>query len=129
VPKIISPEKDGTSGFIGDARVDFKWGDVTDPSGISYDIQVASDPNFNAVIFQYTGLPTAEYKSKEKEVLPFGEYYWRVRAVDGASNTGEWTPATHFKAGLISLGTFIIIIVVLIVVLAIYLRARAVFKK
>jgi hypothetical protein len=130
IPKIDSPGKDGAAGFIGDAKVDFKWNSVTNRNGgITYDIQVASEPNFNAPIFQHTGLSLPEYKSTEKETLPNGEYYYRIRAIDAAGNTSDWTEAVRFKAGLISTGTFIIIIVVLVVVLAIFLRARAVFKK
>lgn len=77
----------------------FDWGDVTDPSGISYTLQVASDVDFNNVVVEKENLPVSEYTLADNETLaPAGQkaYYWRVRAVDGASNEGEWSSVGLF---------------------------------
>jgi hypothetical protein len=46
VPQVTSPTDGSTVGFIGDTKVNFDWTDVTDPSGVYYDLQVATDANF-----------------------------------------------------------------------------------
>lgn len=128
VPQIESPAIGGTVGFTGSAKVNFKWADVTDPSGISYDIQVATDSAFSDIVFEHSVLTAALYDSTNAEALPKGQYYWRVRAVDGANNASDWTAATQFKSGLISV-TMLIILIVIVIGVIIFLRARAVFSK
>lgn len=130
LPKIASPGKGSVVGFIGDTKVTFKWTEVTDPSGVSYDLQVASDSKFSNIVINHTRLTTSEYKSTDAEALAHGEYYWRVRAIDGAGNASEWTAPYPLKAGFMAVSTFIIVVVVgLIVIVAIVLRARAVFGR
>ena len=129
VLQIKSPASGATVGFIGSAKVIFKWTEVTDPSGVSYDIQVATDSDFKDIVFEHSGLTSAEYESIDTEALARGQYYWRVRAVDGASNASDWTATTQFKSGRMSLTTIIIILVVMVVIILIALRARAVFSK
>jgi hypothetical protein len=89
---------------IVEAEAYFDWGDVTDDSlPVSYTLQIASDPDFTASIREKEGLTGSEYTLTEAERLePAGRetpYYWRVRAVDGAFNEGEWTYPILFYAG------------------------------
>ena len=80
----------------------FDWSDVTDPSGVSYTLQVASDANFNAVILEKAGLSLSECTLTATEKLaPSGHRanYWRVKAVDGAANEGEWSSVGLFYVG------------------------------
>jgi hypothetical protein len=128
-PLVDYPGDGDMVGFIGDTRVTFQWKDISDPSGVTYDIQVATDSAFNGVVFEHTGLTIAEYKSMADEALPNGEYYWRVRGVDEATNIGAWSATTNFKAGFMSLTTLIIIVVVLILVIVAIVRIRVVFFK
>jgi len=127
-PHVESPASGDAVGFIGKTKVDFEWTEVTDPSGVSYDIQVATDSDFSGIVFEHSGLTTIEYKSTEAEALPQGEYYWRVRAVDGANNASDWV-TTQFKSGRISSTTGIIIGVVIVVLFLIVLRIRAIRSK
>ena len=129
VPRIKSPISNKTMGIIGDTRVDFFWNEVSDPSGVTYDIQVATDIDFNGIVMEKTELSAAEYRSFDDEKLPQGPYYWRVRAMDYASNVSAWSTPAQFKVGLVSLTTLLIIVAVLVVVILIAARASAVFKS
>ena len=80
------------------------------------------------MVFEYSGLTAAEYKSTDTEALPKGQYYWRVRAIDGAANTSGWTDSIQFKAGFLSVTAVIIIILAVIVMVIISLRIRAVSR-
>jgi hypothetical protein len=87
----------------------FEWDAVTDVSPasnpVTYDLQVASDANFSSTstLIDVTGLTAATYTIPEEEKLEStGEdapYYWRVRAVDAASNASTWSPASTFTVG------------------------------
>ena len=98
-PTLVSPEVAGTTG----ARAHFDWLEVSDDSGVSYNLQVAVDANFNAVLLNKTGLENSEYTlSQEERLEPIQEdnpYYWRVKAVDGALNESGWTNARLFYIG------------------------------
>lgn len=128
-PQIGSPGDGDTVGLVGDTRVTFKWKDIDDPSGVTYDIQVATDSSFNGIVLEHTGLTMAEYKSMSDEALPPGEYYWRVRGVDEATNVGDWSLTTNFKAAFMSVTTAIIIVVVIILLIVAIIRIRVVFFK
>ncbi len=85
VAVLISP---GYDEVINDNTPYFDWSDVIDPSGVSYNIQVDSD-NFSLPELDISGISSSFYTSGIS--LSQGEYHWRVRATDGAGNTGEWT--------------------------------------
>jgi len=98
VPVAQLPETAGTA----EEKARFDWGDVTDPSGVSYTLQVASDVNFNTILVEKESLPLSEYTLTEGEKLaPAGQkaYYWRVKAVDGAANEGGWSTVGLFYVG------------------------------
>ncbi|MBA7565265.1 hypothetical protein ES708_06941 [subsurface metagenome] len=98
VPVAQLPETAGTA----EEKARFDWGDVTDPSGVSYTLQVASDVDFNNIVVEKNNLPISEYTLTEgEELAPAGQkaYYWRIRAVDGASNEGVWSLVGLFYVG------------------------------
>jgi len=98
VPLPGLPEAAGTA----QEQARFDWGDVTDPSGISYTLQVASDIDFNTLAVDKEGIPFSEYTlTGDEKLAPAGQraYYWRVKAVDGASNEGEWSSVGLFYVG------------------------------
>lgn len=84
------------------------WEDVTDKSmPVTYTLQLAQDAGFSAgsVLLEETGLTDSEYligSSTMKSLHPRRSYYWRVRAVDSASNEGEWTKAAEIKIAAVS---------------------------
>ncbi len=88
-----------------EALTQFDWADVTDPSGVTYTLQVATSEDFSqsSIVLEKTGLTTSAYTLKESEKLPSTEkdapYYWRVKATDGASNESGWTGLGEFYVG------------------------------
>jgi hypothetical protein len=74
----------------------FDWGDVTDPSGVNYILQVDNDTDFSSPIISKEGLTGSTYTLAEDEALPAGAYYWRVEAIDGVGNTAGWTDSFSF---------------------------------
>jgi hypothetical protein len=98
VPVLLSPKVASTA----EVETYFDWEDVTDPSGVSYTLQVASDANFTTLVLEKEGLQHSEYtvaKGEELESTGKKAYYWRVKAVDGASNESEWAPPGLFYVG------------------------------
>jgi len=96
VPKLVFPEMAGTA----KAPITFYWSSVIDDSlPVTYDLQVATDSKFssNSLIIERTGLTRNEYtvtrSEYEKLTRAKSPYYWRVRAIDGALNEGQW--ASH----------------------------------
>jgi hypothetical protein len=123
-PPVPVPQKPEVAG-TAEEKAHFNWSDVSDPSGVSYTLQVASDADFSAIAVEKSGLPLSEYTLTEGEKLaPAGQkaYYWRVKAVDGASNEGGWSTVGLFYVGssgtAMSGGVWYILYVVIGLVLA-----------
>lgn len=99
VPALLIPEE----GVEVDKKVLFDWEDVTDDSlPVTYFFQIATDENFTSVAFEAEGLTDSEYTLPEERLVPTKKeapYYWRVRAVDGASNESEWSSPYSFYIG------------------------------
>jgi len=106
---LVSSTPGGITGILGNVPVTFRWPAVTDPSGVSYSLQVDTRPDFTTPFINEEGLTSPTFTSGN---LAMGTYYWRVKAVDGAYNESAWSATSVVKVGLIPLGVFIIIIVV-----------------
>ncbi|MEE9398680.1 MAG: hypothetical protein V3V23_00245 [Dehalococcoidales bacterium] len=83
------------------ARAGVDWGDVVDPSPpVSYHLQVASDADFVNLVLEKMDLVASQYEMIEAEKLSAVEedapYFWRVKAIDGAANEGEWSAPGSF---------------------------------
>ncbi len=102
VPKPLLPEM----GVQVEQPVHFDWEDVTDDSlPVTYSLQIATSKDFvaNSIVLEKKELTELGYTlSAAEELEPVGEeepYYWRIRAIDAASNEGEWTDAGEFYTG------------------------------
>lgn len=99
VPRLLLPEDASKA----EAEAYFDWEDVDDPSGITYTLQIASDIDFTTIALAEEDLTYSNYSiTKLEKLLPTIEeapYYWRVKAIDGASNESEWsTPRSFYVA-------------------------------
>ena len=102
-PQPLLPEMDTRA----PALAEFSWESVTDDSlPVTYTLQVATDEDFIAgsIVVNEPGLTATGYTITEEDRLePRSQeepYYWRVRAVDAASNESPWsTPGTFYVGG------------------------------
>jgi len=108
VPQPLEPYMDGKAKSLAY----FDWEDVTadvddiveQSLPITYNLQVATNENFTNPLLDIKGIETSEYTLTEDEALEktseeFPYYYWRLRAVDAASNASAWTGAGTFTLG------------------------------
>ena len=84
----------------------FDWGGVSDDSlPVTYTLQVATSEDFSSasMVLEKAELTSSEYTLSESEELePRSKeepYYWRVKAVDGASNESAWSGERAFYVG------------------------------
>jgi hypothetical protein len=100
-PVLVGPENDTRA----DAVSSFDWEDVSDESGVTYILQVATKDSFavSHIVLERVGLADSEYTIAEEEKLePSSKespHYWRVKAVDEAANEGEWSDIGSFHVG------------------------------
>ena len=101
IPALLLPEEDTKA----EAAASFDWEDVTDPSEVTYTLQVATKENFTtaSIVLEKEELTDSEYKITEGEELePSSKeapHYWRVKAIDRASNESEWSTPRSFYVG------------------------------
>jgi len=98
-PGLVAPSE-GTR-FTKDAR--FLWEGVTDPSGVTYTIEIADDTRFTQPVISQANLSQTYLDVPDaSKTLPGKSdgYYWRVHATDGASNVGGWSVIGSFYKGV-----------------------------
>jgi hypothetical protein len=133
-PNTISPgEKQNRFGTFGAQLVTFAWTDVSDPSGVTYTLEVNRD---NTLFFplepgmRHTGLTKPGCTMR----LEPGTYYWRVKAVDGAGNESDWAQSPYpFQVGLFStwylvVGGLIFVVIFILIVRVFFRRVREYYK-
>lgn len=80
----------------------FEWTPVSDPSGVTYTLEIADDSKFTNIIMSQANI-VANYIdiTEDSKMLPGKEkpYYWRVKAVDRASNESGWSLVSTFYKG------------------------------
>ena len=99
-PSLREPNDGGSGGFLGGFRPATNWSAVEDPSGVRYTLQIAADRDFDDIILEKEGLENPRYTLAEEEKLPRGDYFWRVKAVDQASNASGWSNSYEMKSGV-----------------------------
>lgn len=101
VPMVLSPSDGSKAG----GQIYFDWEDVADPSGVMYQLEIAGDLEFTEVVVTQPALLASEYMLSEDVGLPRtgkdGAYYWRVKAVDRASNASAWSTPRSFQVGFV----------------------------
>jgi len=91
-------------GIKAEQPVVFDWQDVTDPSGVTYTLQLARNENFTDIVLKKE-LTQSKYTMTEAEELESTKkdepYWWRVKATDGATNESGWSGAGSFYVGFV----------------------------
>ncbi len=99
IPKPLLPLMDTKP----ERPITFDWEDVTDDSGVTYTLQIAKDKSFTDIVKTWEGLTESEYTMTEAVELESTKkdapYWWRVKAIDGASNESGWSGAGSFHVG------------------------------
>jgi len=99
---LLGPESGTRGGLLGGFRPALNWASVDDASGVTYILQIDTDPDFSDPILEKRGLASPFYALTEQDALPRGTYYWRVRAVDGASNEAPWSSPFVVRSGILA---------------------------
>ncbi len=110
IPALIAPEDGTRIGLLGDNSPTFRWSTVNDPSGVTYSLQIDDRSDFPDPIIDISGLTVSHYSLNSSQSLPLGEYYWRVKAIDGASNESPWSETRELKSGLLAMWGLVLII-------------------
>jgi hypothetical protein len=108
-PSLLSPENGSRQG----SQPILSWQPVTDPSGVTYTLEIATDSSFSNIVLQKSGLSEPTYSVVATEKLEAAgreaPYYWRVRAVDWASNASEWSTTVTFCVWVFPLWAILVI--------------------
>ena len=118
VPKLVSPTDGQRIGFMGKITPTFVWEKVTANSPVTYTFQLDSDPEFSNPL-EKSELTATKYTLSQTEALPKGNYYWRVKATDAASNESPWPQPQYLKSGLLTPAVFFILLILVIAALGV----------
>ena len=100
-PSLLSPSNGESGGWFGGFCPSPIWSSVNDPSGVTYTLEMATDSHFLNSIMIEDGLDSPAYFLTQEQVLPRGDYYWRVKATDQADNEGPWSAVFVVQSGII----------------------------
>jgi len=118
-PTLISPA-DGT--ITNDNTPTFEWTSVSDPSGVTYQIQIDDNSDFSSPVYSFFDIFTVIHTLPDENALALGTYYWHVRAVDGVGNVGDWSEEWNFT--VVPIGTIGAILMPLLMLLPFALVLR-----
>jgi len=116
VPKPESPASGKRLGFLGKITPTFTWSKSTGASVVTYTFQLDIDPEFSDPI-EETDLTTPKYSLSQSEALTRGTYYWRVKAIDIASNESPWSQTQTLKSGLMPPFLFFLLLILVLAAL------------
>jgi hypothetical protein len=136
VPGLKLPEE----GSRTEAETHFDWEGVTDDSlPVTYALQVATDEDFttDSIVLEKESLTDSDYTitRAEEKLAPRGKetpYYWRVKAVDSASNESEWSSSGSFYVGsrfVMPRGAIYALIAIGVGFLAFWLGRRTAYRR
>ena len=87
-----------SSGTVVKLPLPVAWS-YTGSSGITYELQVSTDPGFTEIVLDKTGITDQSYTiANNLNTVSGNLYYWRVRAVFRANKAeGNWSTANTFR--------------------------------
>lgn len=127
IPTLTAPSEGSRIGFRGGVTPTLEWSEVSDDSGVSYNLQLSTSENMTATgefanpMISIAGLTETSYTLTE--ALPYGTYYWTAQAVDDAENEGAWAGVQSFRVGLLPQWGLIAAIVGAVVLFLLLIRA------
>jgi hypothetical protein len=96
---------------------------------VTYTLQIAASPDFTVPLLNKTDLSATESLITEEEGLQLESdtaYYWRVKAIDNARNSGDWSAVGSFvftpSGGFPGWATIILIILAFIIAVLLAFR-------
>ena len=129
-PKPISPEAGAKFGLLDTKPIEFRWSVVEDPSGVVYSLEMSQKADFSGSVVRKENLEKPQYTMSAGERPGQGEYYWRVRASDGAGNASEWSQSQLLMiTGFDFIWPAVIAIGVIALIAIIVWRIRAIGKR
>ena len=87
-PSLVSPDN---GAVITDNTPTYVWNSVSDPSGVTYQIQVDDSNDFSSPVYSAIDLAENAHTLPDKNALALGTYFWHVRARNAAGNIGDWS--------------------------------------
>ena len=115
---------------MGSTVVTFDWADVDDPSGVVYVLEASQYADFSDILLRKDDLSQSSYTLSEEEVLEKGEYYWRVKAIDGAGNESNWSSTgQQFKVGMIDWWLIPAVIIAVLIIIGITWRINRIARQ
>jgi len=129
-PNLIYPCDGQRFGWFGPQLVTFKWEAVSDPSGVTYTLDVGQNIPVWPPTATKTGLTGTTYAFR----LEPGTYFWKVKAIDGAGNESEPAQAPYpFRVGFFSIwlvvgGIIIFAAIFILIVRAFFRRVSEYYK-
>lgn len=103
--------------------------------GITYDLQVSTDPGFTKVVLEKPGITSkGDTIADNMNAVSGGVYYWRVRAVYlGREAVGDWSATSTFRISpahsrwsVIIAGSLAVVVLIMAGMFVIRLRKRAI---
>jgi hypothetical protein len=129
VPVPASPEPGAKISFMENKPLEFKWSAVEDPSGVSYTLELAQKADFSGSVMRKENLEKPGYTVAGNEKPGIGEYYWRVKALDGAGNSSEWSQAQILMiTGLEYMWIGMVVLAVILIAGLVIWRIRVISK-
>jgi len=93
IPEYVFPAADTE---IANETPRFNWSDATDPNGVTYTIQVATDAGMQNLLVDQAGAGVSDFQLSQAAPLLRGlRYYWRVGVTDNLGNFA-WGPIVGF---------------------------------
>jgi hypothetical protein len=91
-PTLVSPRN---YALVRDKTPLLDWSDASDPTGVTYHLQVSRDQAFNQIFYEKSGILPSRHELENP--LQNAKYFWRVRAADGAGTVSNWSSVWQFK--------------------------------